>query len=95
MAITAAGFCHPRLSVFAEAKRPSQMGDRELEQAIAIAEEERVEDRGRAWPLAALDAVFLQRLTDRGSPRGPAPSNAAASAKARKSAYGVLGNRAE
>jgi hypothetical protein len=40
MAIAAAGFCHPRLTVYAEMKRPSQMSDSELEKVIAQAEED-------------------------------------------------------
>lgn len=52
MAIAAANFCHPRLSVFSEVKRPSQMSDRELEQAIAVAEEDalKVGVRRGMWP---------------------------------------------
>jgi hypothetical protein len=52
MAIAAAGFCHPRLTVYAEMKRPSQMSDGELDKAIAIAEEDALRagiTRGR-WP---------------------------------------------
>jgi hypothetical protein len=40
MAIAAAGFCHPRLTVYAEMKRPSQMSDSELDKVIAQAEED-------------------------------------------------------
>jgi hypothetical protein len=52
MAVAAAPFCHPRLTVYAEAKRPSQMSDNELDKAIAIAEEDALRTgitRGR-WP---------------------------------------------
>jgi hypothetical protein len=52
MAIAAACFCHPRLTVYAETKRPSQMSDAELDKAIAAAEEDALRvgiTRGR-WP---------------------------------------------
>jgi hypothetical protein len=52
MAIAAAGFCHPRLTVYAEMKRPSQMSDAELDKMIGIAEEDALRaglTRGR-WP---------------------------------------------
>jgi hypothetical protein len=52
MAIAAAGYCHPRLTVYAEMKRPSQMSDTELDKAIAIAQEDALRaglTRGR-WP---------------------------------------------
>jgi hypothetical protein len=52
MAIAAAGFCHPRLTVYAEMKRPSQMSDSELEKVIAQAEEDLLRNGvGRdKWP---------------------------------------------
>lgn len=52
MAIAVAGFCHPRLSVYAEAKRSSQMSDAELRWAIEVAKEDAQRSgafRGR-WP---------------------------------------------
>jgi hypothetical protein len=52
MAIAAAAFCHPRLGLFAEMKRPSQMTDAELDRAIAAAQEDALRrgiGRGQ-WP---------------------------------------------
>jgi hypothetical protein len=52
MAVAAAPFCHPRLTVIAKPKRPSEMSDAELNEAIAQAKEDLLRHgvgRGQ-WP---------------------------------------------